>query len=309
MRPSVLQPIDEALRRTKELLFTPFDSRRWLGLTTSLFLATIALNVQTMQVWVTELSRIWRVGREQAVAEAVERGLRELQPQVLLGGLVGVLILWALTWLSTRGVFMFLDNVLRGHGDVLAPWRRYRAHANSLTRLRFVVTLATGIALALVGITWTEPVWRSVRATGLREVDLWQVVGAALVTGIVALIAALVDHVLTEFVAPLMYLHNVRAWPATWYFLTRLLLAYPGSFVLFYIVSGLLWVAALALVAVVSLASCCVCCCALALPYLNMLVLLPVFVFFRYYSVCFLAQCGPACDVFRLAGPPASEQA
>ena len=39
-----------------------------------------------------------------------------------------------ITWLSARGKFMFLDNVVRGQARVVAPWYEYRKEGNSFFR-------------------------------------------------------------------------------------------------------------------------------------------------------------------------------
>jgi hypothetical protein len=55
------------------------------------------------------------------------------------------------------------------------------------------------------------------------------------------------------------------------------------------------------------IATCCIAACLLALPYLGTVLLLPVLVFQRAYSLYYLAQLGPKYDLFqRPAPPPAS---
>jgi len=56
------------------------------------------------------------------------------------------------------------------------------------------------------------------------------------------------------------------------------------------------------LVVIVVLVTCCIAGCFLAIPYVGTVLLLPVLVFQRAYSLHFLAQFGPAYDVF----PPAA---
>jgi hypothetical protein len=55
---------------------------------------------------------------------------------------------------------------------------------------------------------------------------------------------------------------------------------------------------------IVVLATCCVAGCLLGIPYLGTVLFLPVLVFLRSYSACFLAQFGPDYDVFRVVPAP-----
>ena len=57
------------------------------------------------------------------------------------------------------------------------------------------------------------------------------------------------------------------------------------------------------LVLVAIVVTCCIAGCLMALPYLGTVVLLPVLVFKRSYSLYYLAQFGPAYDVFPALPP------
>ena len=70
---------------------------------------------------------------------------------------------------------------------------------------------------------------------------------------------------------------------------------------LFQIVLGL----ATGIVIVIAfLATCCIACCVMMLPYLGTVLLLPILVFKRSYSLYYFAQYGPPYDVFPLPTPP-----
>jgi len=52
------------------------------------------------------------------------------------------------------------------------------------------------------------------------------------------------------------------------------------------------------MVLIVVLMTCCIAGCFMAIPYLGTVLLLPVLIFYRAYSLHFLAQFGPEYDVF-----------
>ncbi|MCX7846791.1 MAG: hypothetical protein N2595_01990 [bacterium] len=298
---SVTQPIDPALRRTYRLLFRPFNLLTWLGLTTSVFLSTfyslagdldlLRAFLQPQSTWLSIIHVLlptWQQNPYLAVLATV----------VVL--LVGLSLVVLVTWVCCRGEFIFLDNVVHRRGAVLAPWQQYHLHANSLLQLRLLIAL---IAFAFIATAVGVPsliVYQDLADTANDAVPLPV---SLIATGLVfccIFLVSLADSMATWFVAPLMYLHHVRVWPACHYFIRSILLPHLGSFLLFYLTSFVLLCAGLALLTLLILLSCCTCCCALLLPYVKFAVLLPLFVFFRYYSLCFLAQCGPACDVLRL---------
>lgn len=83
----------------------------------------------------------------------------------------------------------------------------------------------------------------------------------------------------------------------------RLLTAQPGEFIVYLLFQIVLAIALGLLVLMVVLVTCCIAGCLLILPYLGTVLLLPVLVFKRAYSLHYLAQYGPEYDAF--APPPA----
>jgi hypothetical protein len=76
-----------------------------------------------------------------------------------------------------------------------------------------------------------------------------------------------------------------------------------GHFVVYLLFRVLLAIVISALVLTVVLVTCCIAGCLLAIPYLGTVLLLPILVFERAYSVHFLAQFGPSFNVFSAAAP------
>jgi len=89
---------------------------------------------------------------------------------------------------------------------------------------------------------------------------------------------------------------------AAWATLRQELL--PGNgwrFVGFYLMSFLFGIAA----ALLMLLGCCLTCCVAVLPYINAVVFLPLFVFFRCYSLGFLEQFGGEWRIIQVPAPSA----
>ena len=75
-------------------------------------------------------------------------------------------------WVSSRGKFVFLDDVLYDRAEIAEPWRRYRKAGNSLFAFRLVAALI-GIVAAIVVVG--AGVWLAVGWGALEGLD-----GAAL---------------------------------------------------------------------------------------------------------------------------------
>ncbi len=62
------------------------------------------------------------------------------------------------------------------------------------------------------------------------------------------------------------------------------------------------------MVMVIGFAKCCVGFALLALPYISVVILLPIYVYFRLLGVNFMRQCGADFDFLALEGPPKPDQ-
>ena len=66
--------------------------------------------------------------------------------------LIGIVLL--VTWVSSRGKFLFIDAVVKNRAAVREPWKEYRREGNSLFLFRIVlgVFLLTYLTLSLIHI-------------------------------------------------------------------------------------------------------------------------------------------------------------
>lgn len=94
-----------------------------------------------------------------------------------------------------------------------------------------------------------------------------------------------------------MYLHATSCLEA-WRRVLELLSANKIRLFLYLLFQFVIWLAIGALIVAAACITCCCACCLFMLPYVGTLVLLPVLVFARSYSLYYLAQYGPEWDVF-----------
>jgi hypothetical protein len=286
---SVVDPLSAAFEWTKRVLFGPFRIEKWL--------------VIGFCAWLSRLGQggggggpggaNWKPSDDLDgdISRAGEWLMDNLPLVILLGAIlliVVVALIVLITWLSSRGKFMFLENVLRDRAAVVEPWKRFRGAGNSvflfrlilgLSALVFFTALGVGVILAIVGATRAEqsagPAISILILTFLLVVPI-------------AIALALVGLFLNDFVVPIVYLRDQGVIDG-WRVFGNLLSPYLGPFILYVLVRiGIVVFAAILTIVV----TCCTCCIA-ALPYVGTVILLPLHVFVRSYSIFFLSQFGP----------------
>jgi hypothetical protein len=112
-----------------------------------------------------------------------------------------------------------------------------------------------------------------------------------------AAVLGVVRKLTVDFVVPIMRLRGITCW-AGWREFVGLGTNHLGSFVLYLLFSLVLEIAIRFMVLAVVLVTCCIAGCLIALPYLGAVVILPISIFRRSYSLYYLAQFGPEFDVF-----------
>lgn len=294
---SVTAPIELAIGRTRKILFQPFSAEKWFVLGFCAFLANLTGSGGGGSYRGGNLVRQSQSGPQefQKLADWIASHVL-----LVLGiGLLCLLLVFALValfqWLGSRGQFMFLDGVAQDRARVTEPWRRFRGLGNSLFLFRFLLGLAWLVGFLIIGLmAWliARPDIAARHFGGLALAAL--LVGGGLLL-LMSLALAMVELLLVDFVVPIMYRLNVKSVTAFSVFRQEILPGHAGTFVLFYLMKLALGIAA----AMIIIAGTCLTCCIAGLPYLSSVFFLPLFVFFRCYSLYFLEQFG---EEWRLMG-------
>lgn len=312
-------PTSRAWARMKRILFAPFDLGKWFVLGFTAWLATLFEGVggsggsgdysdtdsdDSDNIETGEGGGDFDLEEfKSAAVEFYDMAITWIQDNpgitMLIGGLILFVILFliVLSWLSCRGEFMFLDNVVWNRARVSQPWGEYKRQGNSL----FWWTLGFGIFVTLIVVAflgvsgWT--------LLGIIEGDEFALplflplIGIGIVFFVFVFVLAYIGVLLEDFVIPVMYeyklttteawmrflpLHNSRFFRFALYAIWKLLLG---------IVAGIALVA-------FAFGTCCIGLIILAIPYIGAVLLLPVTVFFRSLGPEFLAQFGDEWDLF-----------
>lgn len=212
-------------------------------------------------------------------------------PLVILVSLVGV-TLWLVTvWLNSRGKFMLLHCVGLNRAEIQVPWEKYARHAHSLFLFQvclgavaFVIIFPLLIGMAVVMLLALA------REANLVGPIVLCVLGMLCVIG-VSIVFAIIKKLLVDFVVPIMYLRTPSVREA-WREFQALASANLGRFALYLLFSVLIAMVIGTMIIVVIIATCCTAGCLMAIPYIGTVLLLPVFVFKRAYSLCYFQQYG-----------------
>jgi hypothetical protein len=290
---SVIDPISQAIDRTRDVLFRPFDAGKWLVLGFCAWLAQLGQGAggSSGRSSINESTDL-----RHEFHHAWEWVLDHLVPVVVIGSIVFAVlfVVWLLLlWLSSRGKFIFLDGVVNNRGAVVEPWHRHRERANSLFLFRFVLGLVGALVILGLVLVMLATMWIGAESQMAKPVLVLSVIALVLSAIGVAIILGLIGLAIEDFVVPLMYLRGYSA-GAAWSEFSALLGARPGAFVLYVVIRLVVSL----VVGLIALTICCATCCIVLLPYLGTVITLPLWVFKRCYSVYFLSQFGPEYACF-----------
>ena len=297
---SVTQPVGKAIERVKQVLFRPFDLGKWFGIGFCAWLAYLGQGGTGMNFNSFGRKQVSGVDFRQTLERARDYTMDNLQwivPLAIALVVFGLVLGVFLTWLHSRGDFMFLHCVAVNRAEVAVPWNEFSREGNSLFWFRLGLGLISMIAMVPLLILGGLKVFHMAMDQSWSFQGVATVVGFALALFLVAIVFGIVRKVTTDFVVPIMRLRRMRCL-AGWAVARRLFADHLGQLLLYFLFQIVLGVAIFVIVLAAVVVTCCLAGCFLALPYLGTVLLLPVLVFSRAYSLHYLAQYGREFDVF-----------
>ena len=295
---SVIEPISPAFEKVKTILFSPFDLRKWVVIGFCAWLAYLGKgggggNGGGRGGGPSEAREAFGQSKE-----FVLENLAWIIPVALIGVML-IIVLWLVfTWLSSRGRFMFLHCVAENKAEVKVPWIKFQQHANSLFLFRIVLGLigfaAIGLPLLLAG----GLIAITIANNGFVAAAVLGIVMIVLMIVAISIIFAVIGKFTTDFVVPIMFLRTTNC-IAGWREFLTLLSVNKARFALYILFQIVIALAIGAIVLTAVFVTCCCAACFLAIPYIGTVLMLPVLVFKRAYSLLYLGQFGPEFDVFR----------
>jgi hypothetical protein len=298
---SVALPVGRAIERVKRVLFQPFDLAKWFAIGFCAWLAQLGEAGSSPHF---NFGHHRGRGGMDEFRHSVEQALNWVAQNLYwILPLAAVLLLLALAlwavilWLSSRGRFMFLHCVALDKAEVAVPWRKFARAANSLFLFRLVLGLVgTFVSLPVVALM-ALAAWRMIEHGRAALGGILALIGLGLLLILLAIVFWIIGRLITDFVVPIMFRRGIsccRGWGVLW----GLLAGNLGRFILYFLFRIVLAFAIATVLITAVLITCCCLACFLAIPFIGTVLLLPVLVFDRAYSLHYLAQYGPEFDTF-----------
>jgi MFS family permease len=294
---SVLEPVEEAIERTRTILFAPFNLEKWFIIGFCAWLADL------FQGGLGGCNA--RVNNKEDLGKLVEFCKANITFAVscaIAAVILVAVIILVILWLSSRGKFMFLDCLAKNKAHVRQPWKEFKKQANSLLGFRLLLIVA-GFAYITIIIITIIVLAVFIKSTTNEKTFLIALLLAIAVTIPLIIIPGLflgfVQTLTFDFVAPIMYLRRISVFTAWGEFLPLLWQNF-WKIMLYLLFKVLILLCIGAIVLAMILLGCCFCCISaiLFIPYIGTVILLPLSSFYRLYALCYLQQFGSEYDVF-----------
>ncbi|HSO85619.1 MAG TPA: hypothetical protein VLQ91_03645 [Draconibacterium sp.] len=301
MNTNFSQPLSNGFERMKKALFQPFDISKWINIGFTAFLAGLTDCNRGGGGGGNSGSKISDVNWDEFFSFP-ETSWNWLVSHPLWFSLIitGVILLFViavmLSWLSSRGKFMFLDNVVNNRDEVVKPWNEYCKQGNSLFWWQFVYGWLV-FAVFILFFVYSFGIFKNIHNGLIPEVAKFGFIFGIILTFICLLIVtSYISLFLTDFVVPLMYKHHVSATKA-WSGFLRLFVNNMGSFIVYGLFIFVLGIAVAIGVIFLAVLTCCIGLLIIMIPFVGAVILLPVSYTFRAFSIEYLATFG---DEFNL---------
>jgi hypothetical protein len=288
----IFKPFGDAFEVMKKILFQPFDLKKWLVIGFAAWLASLGAGGGG--------GFNYGSNRDEDVQKVTAAISQIPQPILVLG--ISLLIILVLVlvvlfgWLRARGSFMFIDCIVKNRGAIAEPWRDFQKEGNSYFIFWVLIGLGLLIFAGLLSLPLVLPAIKN--GSFLRNHNVYLI---SAITGWICVMVLLILgwSLIASFMVPIMYRRRCSAREG-FTVVTTLIAAHPGEVLLY----CLFWIVLALATAVVACFATCATCCIAAIPYVGTVILLPVLVLLRAFSLLFLRQFGPDYDVWASFVPP-----
>ena len=292
----IFAPFGAAFELMKRTLFKPFDLKKWLVIGFAAFLAHLSggggngfnfnsSKFQDAKAHVTSTT-------QNAVSSADGIPMWVI-PLAIVAVVVVIAVVVVLLWIGCRGRFIFLDCIVRNRGAIKEPWHEYRPEANSFFRFSLIVA---AIVIVMLLVAALPLVLTLILHKGLGTGGTIGLITGVILLVFVLLLAAFAWSLISQFMVPVMYRRRCRAREA-FSAVFGLMKAHLGPFVLYFLFTIVLGIAA----AMIACVAACISCCIAAIPYVGTVILLPIYVTITAFSALFLRQFGSEFNAFQNA--------
>ena len=292
----IFKPFGEAFELMKKILFQPFDLKKWFVIGFAAWLANLGggggFNFRSNYGGGSDWKEL-----SDAINQ-IPHWLLVLGVSVLVVLFIVLAVVFA--WLRARGRFMFVDCIVKNRGAIAEPWREFQKEGNSYFLFSLVAAFVFVIFAALLSLPLIILAIRGRYYLYLHR-DRLDVYVLLVIAGWVFVILLVITAwaLIASFMLPVMYRRRCRAYEA-FRAAASLIAAHPGEIVLYCLFLVVLAIAT----GLISCFAICATCCIAALPYIGTVILLPIYIVFESFPLCFVRQFGSDYDVWANFIPP-----
>jgi hypothetical protein len=301
----IVSALSGAIERTKTILFCPFDLLKWFLIGFAAWLANLGGGVggsfnfnfpsgkpENADKLISTVKNHFSGSFSEIFSRTLEiKYITTIALIVLAVIALSIILVLIMTWVKSRGEFIFIDNISNNRPGIITPWKKYLHEGNSLFLFRLCIA-ALSFLLVLILIASIILYVISVKKTAL----VLLLILLCVVIFLLPLAAiTLFSFYVNEICIPVMFAENCGCIKALAIF-RGIFFENKAVMLLYLIVKIALSLAIAFAVISLTLLLCCCCCCLwflISLPYLWAVALLPVLIFNRAFSMEFLAQLKP----------------
>jgi hypothetical protein len=289
--------LKDGFKRMKRILFEPFEISKWLIIGFAVFLYSLGQGIGGFHSnFHLPMGNNQQIQKDFGSAKDFF-GDNTLPFILILIG--GFLILFALmlivVWLSSRGKFLVLHNLIENKGEIKNPWKNFGHLGDRLFFFRVIFYILTFLIVLILLTPFLILLFKAMKNDSFSVSFYIVFTLTILIVILFSLIIAIINAVLLDFVAPIMLKREVSTLSCFKIFYHDFLKGNFVSFLLFYLVK---WGLSICCGIIILIVSCCTCCIA-ALPYISSVVFLPIFLFLECYTLSFLLQFGGDWNLYR----------
>lgn len=303
MNTNFSQPLSNGFIRMKKALFQPFDISKWINIGFTAFLASLTefwgssgggggnsgfnLNEPNWDEFFSFPESAWNW----LTSHPFWFGL------IITGAFLLVILTVIFNWISSRGKFMFLYNVVNQTDDIVKPWHNFRKSGNSLFWWQFVYGwLVFGIIVLF--LIYSFGVFKNIHNGIIPDITKYGFIAGIVLTFIcILIITGYISLFLSDFVVPIMYKHQISALKA-WSVFLPLMFRNMCSFFVYGLFILILKVSTAIAVIFIAVLTCCIGLLLIMIPFVGTVILLPVSYTFRAFSLEYFASFGDDFNLF-----------
>jgi len=302
MNTNYSQSLSKGFDLMKKALFQPFDISKWINIGFTAFLAGLTdfwggssggggnsgfnFNKPDWDEFFSLPETIWNW----LTSHPLWFGL------ILAGVFLLVIVSVVFNWISSRGKFMLLYNVVNNKDDVVKQWHDFRKQGNSIFWWQFVYGwLVFGIFILF--FVYSFEVFKNIHNDIIPGFAKFGFIASIIITFIgLLVITGFISLFLNDFVVQVMYKYQISTLKA-WSKFLSLLIRNAGSFIVYGLFILILKIATVIAVIFVAMLTCCIGLLLIMIPFVGTIILLPVTYTFRAFSIEYFATFGDEYNI------------